>query len=66
MTFGGRHPPLPAAPGRIVSRNARIIATNAAEIAVTSRSRKAWRKRVAPDAAEAYLVLGVANYVSGS
>jgi hypothetical protein len=31
---------------RIVSRNARIIAMNAAEIAVTSRTRKAWRKRV--------------------
>src|SRR4030095_37840 len=34
------------AASRIVSRNARIIATNAAEIAVTSKSRKAGRKRV--------------------
>jgi hypothetical protein len=34
------------AASRIVSRNARIIATNATEIAVTSKSRKAWRKRV--------------------
>ena len=34
------------AASRIVSRNARIIATNATEIAVTSRRRKAWRKRV--------------------
>src|SRR5688572_13399242 len=34
------------AASRIVSRNARIMATNAAEIAATSRRRKAWRKRV--------------------
>jgi hypothetical protein len=34
------------AASRIVSRNARIIATNAAEIAVTSRRRKAWRLAV--------------------
>jgi hypothetical protein len=34
------------AASRIVKRNERIIATNAAEIAVTSRRRKAWRKRV--------------------
>jgi hypothetical protein len=34
------------AASRIVSRNTRIIATNTAEIAVTSKSRNAWRKRV--------------------
>jgi hypothetical protein len=34
------------AANRIVSRNARIIATNAAEIAVTSNRRKACRKRL--------------------
>lgn len=38
--------PAKIAANRIVRRNARIIATNAAEIAITSRSRKAWRKRV--------------------
>jgi hypothetical protein len=31
---------------RIVKRNTRIMATNAAEIAVTMRRRKTWRKRV--------------------
>ena len=31
---------------RMVTRNERIIATKAAEIAATRRRRKAWRKRV--------------------
>ena len=44
--YTGELKPAKMAASRMVSRNARIMATNAAEMAVTSRSRKAWRKRV--------------------
>ena len=50
------------AASRIVSRNVRIMATNATEIAVTSSSRKAWRKRVSvigrPEGVPEELTLG--------